>query len=96
MTRTTIRRDDASNRATMTYQDDMGRVVTREFFAPAEGGYVRENWNNPRQVCAMLAGGGATLVWNPKRDPELVDLIRRERAQAMRAERAMMRRMGAR
>jgi hypothetical protein len=82
------------NRCTLRYETDLGDVVERDFFAPLEGGYVRENWSQPRQVCERLSSGGATLVWNPKRDATLADLIRRERAAAMRRERSEARRLG--
>ena len=73
------------NRCTLRYADAYTDVVeTRDFFAPADGGYVKENWSSPRQVCGNLSGGGATLTWNPKRDAALADLIRRE-YRAMRA-----------
>lgn len=78
---------DYPNRCTLRYTDDAGHVVDREFFAPAGGGYVRENWGNPRQVCEHLSGGGATLIWEPTRDAQLVDLIRREWSAGRRAER---------
>lgn len=69
---------DWPNRCTIRYtDDDSDRVVERDFFAPPSGGYVREDWTNPRQVCERLQGGGATLVWSPASGP-LVNLIRRE------------------
>ena len=72
------------NRCTLRYEDEYGNQIERDFFAPAGGGYVREDWSNPRQVCERLSGGGATLVWSPKRDATLADLIRRERREALR------------
>jgi hypothetical protein len=75
------------NRCTLRYEDEYGHQIERDFFAPASGGYVREDWSNPRQVCEGLSSMGATLVWNPARDATLADLIRRERRSAQAAER---------
>lgn len=90
--RTTITSDAGyPNRCTIRYEDEAGQLVERDFFAPAEGGYVREDWRNPRQVCERLQGGGATLVWSPERDGTLASLVRRE----WRARRAAERRFWA-
>jgi hypothetical protein len=77
------------SRCTLRYEDEEGHVIERDFFAPRDGGYVREDWSNPRQVCERLSGGGATLVWQPKRDATLADLIRRERRAACRRARQL-------
>lgn len=74
--RTQFITDGWTNRCTIRYDYD-GRAIERDFFAPPSGGYVREDWANPRQVCERLQGGGATLVWSPASGP-LVNLIRRE------------------
>lgn len=83
--------DGFPNRCTLRYEDEYGEQRERDFFAPRDGGYVRENWGSPRQVCDRLSGGGATLVWRPDRDATLADLIRRERRRALAAERARFR-----
>jgi len=89
MTRTTITSTQA-NRCTLTYEDDMGRTVERDFSAPQDGGYVREHHDsgNTTQPCERLSKFGATLIWHPSsRTPTLADLIRRERKAALAAER---------
>lgn len=83
--RTTITADQ-DNRCTLRYEDEMGDPVTREFFAPSGGGYVREDWTNARQVCVRLSSFGDTLIWRPVTGT-LADLIRRERRAALSAER---------
>lgn len=83
-----IASDSYANRCTIRYEDDCGTMVERDFFAPAAGGYVKENWSDPRQVCERLASTGNTLLWYPSEGP-LSQMIRRERAKALRAERQM-------
>ena len=80
---------EMDNRCSITYQDDMGTTVTRDFFAPGNGGYVREDWDSPRQVCGELRGGGWTLMWDPKRHPKLVDLVREEWTRRKRRDRQL-------
>lgn len=76
------------NRVTLRYEDEGGELVTRDVFAPYGGGYVREDWSNPRQVCERLERFGSTLIWSGS--TPLVDLIRweyrRRRAAQRRAE----------
>lgn len=91
MTRATITTGEFPNRCTMRTQDEYGNTIERDFFAPRNGGYVREDWINPRQVCERLSGGGATLTWNPAHDVTLSALIRRERKRDMAAERRFWR-----
>jgi hypothetical protein len=56
-----------------------GTERVRDFFTDPRGGYVRENWNNPRQICERLSSTGPTLRWIPsKKYPTLAHLIRRE------------------
>lgn len=75
----------ASNIATIRYQDrrwETGemKTVTREFWAPLEGGYIYDVTLRPgtlgNQVCDGLASRGSTLRWSGKGD--LVETIRRE------------------
>ena len=52
----------------------------RTFYAPVEGGYVREIFNplkDGSQVCERLAHKGITLIWHPEKG-YLSDLIRKE------------------
>lgn len=70
------------NRCTLRFTDYNGDVRERDFFAPPGGGYVREDWSNPRQVCERLYQRGATLIWDAKLYPTLAALIRRERKRA--------------
>lgn len=79
------------NRCTLKAEDEYGDVRERDFFAPPGGGSVRENWSNPRDVCAGLMGGGWVLEWNPEKHPKLADLIRRERRRTLAADRKMWR-----
>jgi hypothetical protein len=74
----------------LLYEDAAtGDFVTRHFFAPADGGYVRE-WVNggrdARQVCDALGAGGATLYWSGRKP--LIEMIRREFRLMRRRERA--------
>jgi hypothetical protein len=76
----------AHNRATLTETDPLTdeRVIT-EYFAPDGGGYVRINdGRRYPQVCECLGSRGPTLRWSGL--APLVDMIRRERARAMRSE----------
>jgi hypothetical protein len=81
------------NRARLRYPGYDGRtgeykMITREFHAPREGGYVREG---DKQVCEKLARLGSTLYWRPEVHGDLINLIRRERRKMLRAERAFER-----
>lgn len=68
-----------------TYED--GSFHRREFGAPANGGYVYENLNNPRQICEGLARTGWALRWDPNEFPTLADLLRHEHRRAVGAAR---------
>jgi hypothetical protein len=61
------------------------RRVTRVFWAPSQGGYVREYDKNScsSQVCERLSSTGVTL--SVTREEKLLDLIRKE-YRAMRRE----------
>jgi hypothetical protein len=78
MTTKTTFEELATNRCVVSYTDPCdGCRITREFFAPSEGGYVRENDGQQYpQVCEELASMGNTLKWRPGHP--LMDLIRRE------------------
>ncbi len=68
----------SSNQAKITYYDDLSdEIVTREFFAPISGGYVREASASYPQVCERLYNTGNTLEWYPKYGG-LITSIRRE------------------
>lgn len=74
MPRTTIRQTD-THTVTLTYEDESGETVTREFWVPRNIGrkYVREG---ERQVCERLSRLGQTLyVFDAA---EMLPLIRRE------------------
>lgn len=74
------------NRCTLEYSDACGHRIARDFFAPAAGGYVREDWTNPRQVCENLFARGSTLVWYPSAEyPTLAHCIRAEYRALIRA-----------
>lgn len=62
---------------------------TTEYLAPAVGGFVRVFGGSNPQVHAA-SGRGATLVWNPKTHPALVDLMRSEHRKRAREERAWL------
>lgn len=81
-----IKSNHGPHRCSLRYDDERGRRVERDFFAPPGGGYVREGWSDPRQVCDRLGSTGATLVWDPASGP-LVELVRREWRAMRRAER---------
>jgi len=84
--RTQITQDSHPHRCTIRYEDDLGNLVERDFFATVGGGYVREDRSNPRQVCEQLESRGVTLMWDPSQGP-LSTLIRREwRARQRRAQ----------
>lgn len=78
---TTIRQTSA-NTVELSYENDMGEVVTREFHAPTGGGYVREGG---AQVCKGLRRTGDTLEVSSSAD--LLHLIRSEWKRAKAAER---------
>lgn len=70
-----------NNRVLMRYEDDMGEIVTREFWSYGAGSCVREVTDDRpgtlgHQVCGKLSHGGNTLIWSGT--APLVDLIRRE------------------
>lgn len=69
---------DSPHECTMRFLDEHGNYYERNFFAPSNGGYVRENYHQPRQVCEGLRRLGNTLWWDPKYDKTLSALIRRE------------------
>ena len=70
------------------WDDSLDRMVSTEYWAPSCGGWVRTNADG-RQVCEGLSDRGATLYWRSSaRFPRLIDLIRRERRDAKRKERA--------
>ena len=79
MTRTTIKKT-GTHEVTLTAIDPMsGEQVTRVFWTPTGGGYVREGAQhtaNDRQVCASLSGRGNTLIASSGDD--LLRTIRRE------------------
>lgn len=78
---------DSVGNVLVSYDDAYtGERITREFFCPADGGYVRESDEKRLypQVCDKLASRGATLR-SPSR-AALVDIIRREWRAAQRAE----------
>ena len=81
--------DLGPNRCKLTEHDDDKYHVTT-YWAPNEGGYVRDVSLQPgtlgRQVCYGLTYLGDTLTWVPGHE-RLVDLIRRERRREKRQER---------
>jgi hypothetical protein len=82
MARTQITTDDYGY-VTISYDHYYtGDRVTRTFFCPPDGGYVRESCDGYPQVCERLASMGNTLLAGSRET--LPKLIRRE-YQAMRA-----------
>lgn len=78
------------NECTLSYDDPLtGDRVTREFWAPHGGGYIRDVTHQPgtlgEQVCARLARRGSTLRWHPEQGLTLADTIRREYRRMRRA-----------
>ena len=71
---------------TLSYEDPFNGPVSREFFCPSAGAYVREwdarrkEWN--QNVCAGLANTGWTLTATPE---TLLAVVRREWRQNRRA-----------
>lgn len=66
------------NRVVHRFTDEWGEKHVFTYFAPSDGGYVRQDDGRQYpQVCERLYGMGRTLVWSPKRE-SLVALIRRE------------------
>lgn len=93
-TRTRITADDGyPNRCSMRTEED-GSVRVLDYYAPADGGYVREHWLGCRQVCEWLGTTGRALTWKPdsRRYPTLAHLIRAEHKKRQAAERREMRR----
>ena len=80
---------EINGHVTITYEDDCGERVSREFFLSRDPGYVRELDSRQTfpQVCERLASTGNTLMCS--RD-ELEDTIRREYRRMRRARRAEM------
>lgn len=78
-----------NNRCTVTRFDEMeDRMVTTEYMAPRDGGYVRiDDGRQYPQVCSGLCSAGETLEWFPRIHPTLAGLIRREYQRARRADR---------
>ena len=77
--KTVFKKIDSST-VSISYDDYMtGERVTREFWIPISGGYIRES---ERQVCNGLSDRGYTLMANDQDD--LLGAVRREYA-AMRA-----------
>ena len=75
------------HRCTLRTRHADGSVVQRDFFTAPDGGYVRENWDRPRQVCDQLAPRGVTLLWRPSQAfPTLAARIRHEHRAALRTE----------
>ena len=77
---TTIRQTSA-NTVELSYENDMGEAITREFHAPTGGGYVREGG---AQVCKGLRRTGDTL--EVADTANLLSLIRAEWKRAKAAE----------
>ena len=86
-TRTRITSDAGfPSRCTLRCENEYGEIESRDFFTPADGGYVRENWDNPTQVCGRLSNRGYTLEWRPSvKFPTLAAMVRREHRAAQRA-----------
>lgn len=82
--KTTIKTDHAPNYVTISYDDCFGDRVTRTFFCPASGGYIRESVRDYPQVCDQLAHSGSTLYAESGND--LIKIIRREYRSMRRAE----------
>jgi hypothetical protein len=62
---------------TLEYDDFLEGRVTREFFCPIDGGYVREIvGSDAKQVCERLSRTGGTLTASSR--TSLIDVIRRE------------------
>jgi len=79
--RAQIRQDGSE--VVLTYADPMtGEQIVRRFYAPANGGYVRDQ--SGRQICQGLSHRGNTLVLTGGNS--LISLIRREWQVARRAE----------
>ncbi len=72
----------AANYCNIEYTYEDGNFHHRQFGAPANGGYVFENLNNPRQIWEGLARTGWALLWHPTEFPTLADLLRHEHRRA--------------
>jgi hypothetical protein len=79
--RTQIRRTSTGT-VTLTYETEIGDVVTREFTEIGMYVYEYNRNGNTRQVCVNLAQGGHTLYVGD----DLLDTIRREYRAMRRAE----------
>ena len=76
--KTTIK-SDSIGFVTVSYDDCIsGDRVTRTFFCPTGGGYVREQDSRQQypQVCDRLSSRGSTLTCKSR--DNLIDLIRHE------------------
>lgn len=82
-----VAKPDFPYRCTMHDHDENGAPLTRDFFAPACGGSVYEDYRNPHQVCEGLGSLGNTLVWRPGCYATLTALVRRERQKSLRRNR---------
>lgn len=86
-----IQDDLRTNRCTIESDDVYGNRVSRDFFAPEDGGHVKYDWSNPRQICEGLAAQGPTLTWHPsEKTPTLGALLRREHRRYLRASGAVL------
>jgi hypothetical protein len=82
--KTTITSDDQGY-ITISYDCAYtGERITRTFFCPINGGYVRESLHDYPQVCEQLAHHGSTLTCSSR--GHLIDVIRREYRAMRRAE----------
>ena len=72
----TIIKADKYGCVTISYDNNIyGERITRTFYCPIDGGYVRET-NNNKQVCEKLDNRGATLTADSRAG--LIDVVRRE------------------
>jgi hypothetical protein len=85
--RTRFIQDSSPNYCTIEYTYECGGKIRRDFGAPFNGGVVWEDHQKLRTVCEGLYSLGWVLLWDPKEDPTLSDLLRREHRRAMAAER---------
>jgi hypothetical protein len=74
----------ADNRVYIKFDSYCGITCEYEFYATANGGYVRYGQDG-KQICERLSTKGPTLSWSGK--SPLVGLIRREYQNMRRAER---------
>lgn len=77
---------DQHGYVTISYDDYLNERVTRTFFCPVNGGYVKEQDKQQQypQVCERLSSRGNTLECSSR--DKLLDLIRREYRAMRRAE----------